>query len=70
MTKNLGLMDRLFRIGLGGLLLYLGLGTYSGSTLGMGLAIAAAIPTFTALLGFCPIYRLLGIHTNVHQLSR
>lgn len=70
MTKNIGRVDRLLRLGLGALLLYLGLGVYSGSALGMGLAIAAAIPPLTALFGFCPIYQLLGIHTNARQLPQ
>lgn len=63
MSTNIGIVDRLLRLGLGGLFLYLGLGVYGGTTLGMGLAIFSAIPALTALVGVCPLYGLLGIKT-------
>lgn len=63
MMTNVGLVDRLLRLGLGVLLLYLGLGIYGGTTLGVGLAIVSAIPGITAIVGVCPLYGLLGIKT-------
>ncbi|NJM68207.1 MAG: DUF2892 domain-containing protein [Acaryochloris sp. RU_4_1] len=63
MSTNVGIVDRLLRLGLGALLLYLGLGIYSGTALGVGLAITSAIPALTAILGVCPLYGLLGIKT-------
>ncbi|WP_299489641.1 DUF2892 domain-containing protein [Acaryochloris sp. IP29b_bin.137] len=63
MSTNVGIVDRLLRLSLGGLLLYLGLGVYGGTALGVGLAIFSAIPALTALVGVCPLYGLLGIKT-------
>jgi uncharacterized membrane protein YgdD (TMEM256/DUF423 family) len=68
MSNNVGIFDRFIRFALAGLLLYLGLVTYSGSALGIGLAIIAIVPTLTALIGTCPLYSLLGIKTtNPHR---
>ncbi|NJM65701.1 MAG: DUF2892 domain-containing protein [Acaryochloris sp. RU_4_1] len=63
MTTNVGFLDRLLRLGLGVLLLYLGLGVYGGTALGVGLAITSAIPALTAIVGVCPLYGLMGIKT-------
>lgn len=63
MSVNVGSVDRLLRLGLGALLLYLGLEIYSGTALGVGLAIVSAIPALTAIVGVCPLYGLLGIKT-------
>jgi len=35
-----------------------------GSVLGIVLAVLAAILLVTAAVGFCPIYRIIGIRTN------
>lgn len=64
MQTNLGLLDRLIRVLLAAVLLYLGFFLYNGSALGIGLLIAGSILLVTALVGFCGLYRLLGIHTN------
>jgi len=64
MQTNLGLLDRLIRALLASVLLYLGFFLYNGSALGIGLLIAGSILFLTALVGFCGLYRLLGIHTN------
>ena len=64
MQMNLGLLDRLIRVLLASVLLYLGFFLYNGSALGIGLLIAGSILFVTALVGFCGLYRLLGIHTN------
>lgn len=63
MSTNVGIVDRLLRLGLGGLLLYLGLGIYGGTSLGVGLGIFSVIPVLTAIVGVCPLYGLLGIKT-------
>ncbi|GAB4377568.1 MAG: hypothetical protein Kow00121_27360 [Elainellaceae cyanobacterium] len=60
---NIGMLDRLVRLLLAVALLYLGLFFYAHSALGLGLTIAAFIPLLTALVGVCPLYRLLGICT-------
>jgi hypothetical protein len=64
MKMNVGSIDRLIRLLLASVLVYLGLFLYSGSTLGIGLVVAGAVLLMTALVGFCGLYRLLGIHTN------
>jgi len=64
MQTNLGLLDRLIRVLLASVLLYLGLFLDNGSALGIGLLIAGSILFVTALVGFCGLYRLLGIHTS------
>jgi hypothetical protein len=64
MKTNVGSIDRLIRLLLASVLFYLGLFLYSGSTLGIGLVIAGGVLLVTALVGFCGLYRLLGIHTN------
>jgi hypothetical protein len=64
MFNNVGTIDRFIRLVLAGALLYLGLGIYGGSALGIGLAIISIIPALTALIGTCPLYSLLGINTK------
>ncbi len=61
--KNIGLLDRVIRTAIAGVLLYFGLVVYGGSVLGVGLAIVSIISFITALLGNCPLYSLLGIST-------
>ena len=63
MKKNIGTLDRVIRVAIAGGLLYLGLGVYGGSTLGIGIAIVSIIPFMTSLLGNCALYSLLGINT-------
>ena len=63
MKKNVGILDRVIRVAISGGLLYLGLGVYGSSTLGIGLAIVSIIPLLTGLLGSCFLYSLLGIST-------
>lgn len=67
MKTNVGALDRFIRLVLASVLFYLGLFTYSGSNLGIGLVVAGAVLTVTALIGFCGMYRLLGISTNRSQ---
>lgn len=64
MKKNLGSLDRLVRVAIAAGLLYLGLGVYEGSTLGIGLAVFSIIPLITALVGNCFLYSLFGISTD------
>ncbi len=63
MSTNIGTFDRLVRLALATLLLYSGLWIFAGTQLGIGLAIASAIPALTAIVGVCPLYSLLGIKT-------
>jgi hypothetical protein len=56
--KNEGILDRAVRIILGVALLSL---TVVGPHSMLGLA--GVVPLATGLLGFCPLYRLVGINT-------
>ena len=68
MANNVGIFDRLVRFILAGGLLYLGLSVYPHSALGIGLDVVGAIAAITGLLGFCGLYKLLGINTcSVNQ---
>ncbi len=64
MKTNVGSLDRLIRLVLASVLFYLGLFLYSGTVLGISLVVAGSVLLVTALVGFCGLYRLLGIHTN------
>lgn len=70
METNVGWLDRLLRLLVASVLFYLGLFLYSGSPLGMGLVVAGVVLLLTALVGFCGLYRLLGIHTNQPNAQR
>ncbi len=63
MTTNEGTIDRVIRavLGIAALLgsLTLGLGTVGGIVL----AVVAAVLLVTAAVGFCPLYRVLGLNT-------
>ena len=63
MKTNVGVVDRIVRLVLAVMLLYLGLVLYSGSVLGIGLVGVGAILLVTGLVGFCGLYQLLGIQT-------
>lgn len=64
MPTNLGSIDRLIRLLLASVLFYLGLFPYVNSTWGIGLVFAGGVLLISALVGFCGLYRLLGIRTN------
>lgn len=64
MKTNIGSLDRLIRLLLASALFDLGLFLYPGSALGIGLVVAGGVLLVTALVGFCGLYRLLGIRTS------
>ncbi len=61
MTKNIGKIDKWIRIVLGIALLSMLLWVPGGLK---WLGLIGLIPLVTALIGFCPLYSLLGISTN------
>ncbi len=66
MTHNMGSIDRIIRgiVGIILLLLPFVSGFGAGSTLlTWGSLIVGAILALTALFGFCPLYRLIGVNT-------
>jgi hypothetical protein len=58
MSKNVGGIDRIIRIILG--LAIIGWGVFAQNWLGA----IGAIPLFTGLLSWCPMYMPMGINTN------
>jgi hypothetical protein len=63
---NEGTIDRALRVTLGVALLYLGWGGVVAGGLGTALGVLGFVPLLTGLVGWCPVYRLLGIDTR-HQ---
>ena len=58
MKVNMGRIDRTVRIIIG--LAVIGWGIYANNWLGA----IGAIPLFTALMGWCPLYTVLGMSTK------
>jgi hypothetical protein len=63
MVKNMGTADRVIRLIVAAIaaLLYFN-GTVTG-TLGVVALVVAVIFTLTSIVGFCPIYRIVGLST-------
>ncbi|MCF8382405.1 MAG: DUF2892 domain-containing protein [Chlorobium sp.] len=57
MNKNMGQVDRVIRVVLGIIIIVLGV-VYQN-----WLGAAGLIPLITAGIGFCPLYKILGIKT-------
>ncbi len=55
--------DRVVRIILGIVLLYLGWAGVVGGTAGLVLKIAGFLPLATGIVGYCPAYALFGVST-------
>jgi hypothetical protein len=64
MFTNESGLDRGLRAAAGVILVFATIVVGIGSVLGIVLAVLAAILLVTAVVGFCPIYRILGIRTN------
>lgn len=65
MRKNIGTGDRLIRAILGAGLIYYAMSNLPGSDVWMVPAgIVGAIVLLTALVGWCPLYKLLGMNSN------
>lgn len=65
MNRNVGMIDRVVRFVLAAVLLYLGLGFYGvGTGLGIGLTAIGAVLALTGLIGFCGLYKILGVDTS------
>jgi len=63
MKLNEAPWDRIIRVVLGVVLLYVGFGVMSG-TGGIIVGIIGLIPLITGLVGFCPLYSLFHLSTN------
>ena len=64
---NEGGWDRVARIVLGTFLLLLGWSGMIGGSFGLVLKILGFLPLVTGLVGWCPLYALLGISTVEKQ---
>lgn len=64
MTKNVHPVDRALRLVLAIALAVLAFKAGLGTTSGVVYAIFAVTTVLTSGIGFCPLYRLLGVNTN------
>lgn len=64
MTKNVHPVDRVLRLVLAIALAVLAFKAGLGSTSGVVYAVFAVTTVLTSGIGFCPLYRLLGVNTN------
>jgi len=58
--------DRVLRVVLGVVLLIVGFGVMDGAA-GVVVGVVAFVPLLTGLVGYCPLYSLLGFRTNKSQ---
>ncbi len=56
--------DRIIRVVIGLLLLYLGWGGVVAGSLGLVLKVLGFVPLLTGLIGWCPLYTLLKVSTK------
>lgn len=61
--KNMGSLDRVLRIVVALVLVYLAVTGVVTGGIAVGAWIVAAIFLVTSLIGFCPAYRLIGVDT-------
>lgn len=64
MKLNVAGWDRVVRVILGIVLLYLGFAHVVGGGLGVVADILGAVLLLTGIVGFCPLYALLGLSTR------
>ncbi len=67
---NEAVWDRILRIVLGGIMIYLGWFVLTGSLWGATLKIFAVIPIVTGIIGWDPFYTLLGLSTKTVNRNR
>ena len=63
MKKNLGKTDRVVRVIIAAIVAILYFANIISGTLATVLIVVAAISLLTSLIGFCPLYALLGINS-------
>lgn len=63
-TMNESMLDRVVRVVLGLILLYLGWGGVVVGGWGLALKIIGFIPLITGLIGWCPLYSLFKFSTK------
>ena len=68
MTTNESTLDRVLRAIAGVVAAAAAIAVGAGTVLGIVLVVLAAVLLVTAAVGFCPLYRLLGIRTNAEAV--
>ncbi len=63
MKKNMGGADRIIRVLLAAVFAYLYFGGIVTGTWGLVLVILGGVFLLTSLVGFCPLYTLVGLNT-------
>ncbi|HAH38506.1 MAG TPA: DUF2892 domain-containing protein [Algoriphagus sp.] len=63
MKKNMGTTDRAIRLTIAAILVALYFSNFISGIIGIVAIVIAAIFTLTTLVGFCPLYTLVGINT-------
>lgn len=63
MKKNMGNSDRIIRLLIAAVIAVLYFTNILTGTLGIVLLVIAGIFTLTSLVGFCPLYKLVGLNT-------
>lgn len=63
MNANVGSPDKIIRVVLAVVLAVVAFVTGASSALGIVLLVVAAVLLVTAAVGFCPLYRVLGMNT-------
>jgi hypothetical protein len=63
MQKNMGNADRIVRITLAVIVVFLYYNNTITGTMGIVLLVLAGIFVLTSLIGFCPLYKLVGLNT-------
>lgn len=63
MKKNMGLADRIIRITLAIVVVFLYYNKTITGTVGIVVLVLAGIFVLTSFVGFCPLYKLVGLNT-------
>ncbi|HEY1044815.1 MAG TPA: DUF2892 domain-containing protein [Bacteroidia bacterium] len=63
MKKNMGTADRIIRVMVAIIIAFLYFGGTITGTLGLVLLVLAVVFALTSLMGFCPLYTLIGVNT-------
>ena len=70
MKKNMGNADRIIRLLIAAVVAVLYFNNIISGTVGIVLLVLAGVFVLTSLVGFCPIYALLGINTCPKKINQ
>ncbi len=69
MKKNMGTVDRVIRVLITVVIAVLYFSEIVTGTLGIVLLVISGIFLVTSLMGFCPLYYLVGLRSNKNELK-